>query len=108
MLKSAEDRPNSFSALHLYVPSAERVIRGICKENVFLLSLFRMRFGSVVRSLCGALYHLISGGGMAGAEQSRVTSRVVDEGVHLACMVAMGGSGSKDLMLFVKCLDKYT
>ena len=41
-------------------------------------------------------------------EQSRVTSRVVDEGVHLACMVAMGGSGSKDLMLFVKCLDKYT
>ena len=51
MLKSAEDRPNSFSALHLYVPSTESVICGICKEKVFLLSLFRVRLGSVVRIL---------------------------------------------------------
>ena len=75
------------------------MICGICKEKVFLLSLFRVRLGSVVRSLCGALYHLISGGGMAGAEQSSVTDRVEGDGVHLACIVAVGGSGNKDFML---------
>ena len=45
---------------------------------------------------------------MAGAEQNSVTSRVEGEGVHLVCMVAVGGSVSKDLMLFVKCFDKYS
>ena len=57
----------------------------------------------MVMSLCGALYHLIRGGGMAGAEQSRVTDRVEREGVHLACILAVGGSVRKDL----KCLEKY-
>ena len=64
-----------------------------------MLSLFSVRFGSVVRSLCGALYHLIREGGMAGAEQSSVTDRVDGEGVHLACIIAVGGSGNKYVML---------
>ena len=102
-LKSAEDRPNSLSARHLYVPSVESVICGICKEKEFLRSLFRVRLGSVVRSLCGALNHLIRGGGMAGAKQNSVTTRVEGEGVHLACILAVGGSVRQNL----KCFEKY-
>ena len=83
------------------------MICGICKEKEFLRSLFRVRLGSVVRSLCGALNHLIRGGGMAGAKQNSVTTRVEGEGVHLACMVVVSGSVSKAFMLFMKCINSF-
>ena len=98
-LKSADARPNSFSAWHLYVPSAERVICGIRKDNVSMLSLFRVRFGSVVSSLCGALYHLIREWGMAGAEHTSVTSNVDGDGVHISSTVTVGGSASNNFYI---------
>jgi hypothetical protein len=39
---------------------------------------------------------------MAGAEQNRVTDRAEGEGVQLVCILAMGGSVSKDFMLTMK------
>ena len=67
------------------------MICGICRERVFRSRVVRVRFGMVVSSLA-ALYHLIWAGGYAGAEQTRVISRIFVEGVHLACMPTLGES----------------
>ena len=75
------------------------MICGICKEKVFLLSLFRVRLGSVVRSLCGALYHLIREWGMAGAEHTSVTSNVDGDGVHISSTVTVGGSAGNNFYI---------
>ena len=44
---------------------------------------------------------------MAGAEQNSVTNRVDGEGVHLACMVAAGGSVSKSHVMLKESLSKF-
>ena len=101
-INSASDCPKSFSAWHLYVPSAERVISGICSERVFRSKLVRVRFGMVVSSLA-ALYHLMWAGGCAGAEQTRVISRIFIEGVHLACMPTLGESEIETKLKLLHC-----
>ena len=68
---------------------------GICSHTVSWPPLPRVRSGDVVSRVWGDLYQTIWAGGWAGAEHTRVTSRLEEEGVHLVLINTLGAAATK-------------
>ena len=71
---------------------------GICSHKVSCPALPRVRSGDVVSRVWGDLYQTIWAGGWAGAEHTRVTSKLEEEGVHLVLINTFGAAATKNTL----------